>query len=471
MAPLTVVVVGILCGAVLFAPRRVALLALFAGIFFLSQRGGIQLGGLRLHPGRFLELVAIIRVLSRGELIFSTFGIVDRAVVITYCFVTLAFVLRTVSGGDTGEIAVATPLSKTGELIDFMSMYFAFRGLVQNLDDIRWVLRKCLPMLVIMVCCLTVERLTLWNPLTALGSASSVWIDDVDGGRVRCYGAFAHPALLGTFGAWMAVLYVALVVSPGNRMAGVLGVALSIAVVTFANSGGPLTSLMAGMLGWTCWLLRSRMRLVRTGIVLAFVLLALVMRQPIWYLPSKMSILFGGSGWHRSYLMDQAIAHFGQWWLVGMEAADTMSWFPYVARSGGSADITNLYVAFGIDGGIGALILLIWLLKVVFRRVGQGLRQLKLLERSGDDQLLMWALGCGVLTHAVNYISITYFDQTNAIWFFQLAAVAASAAGIELSAASRPAVEVKQHELSKRKFWPARGMPHIHAANARVNKR
>jgi hypothetical protein len=431
MTPLAAAFLSILCAIVLFAPRRYALLAIFAGILFLSYRGGVNLGGLRMHAGRFLELAGFVRVMYRGEFTKAQFGPLDRAFVVTYSFVTLMFLLRTIFG-PASAIAMVTPLSKTGDFVDVVLVYFTFRGLVKNLNDVRWLFERGVVLLIPLAISLAVEKATYRNPLVVLGSMPAVWIDDVDGGRIRCYGASSHPALLGTLGAWLAIVYVGLALSRESRKTGMLGLGLSVAIVLFANSGGPLTSLMAGMLGWGCWLLRNQMRFVRISIVAAFVLLALVMKDPIWYLPSKMSILFGGSGWHRSYLMNQAITHVGQWWLAGMPLDLTVPWFPYLVL--GAADITNLYVAFGVDGGVGALALLVWLLVVAFRQVGQGMSQLRGSEQDNrDDQFLVWALGCGVLSHTVNYFSITYFDQTNALWLFQLAALAAVIGGLRIA--------------------------------------
>jgi hypothetical protein len=425
MPPLELALTILLCAVVLCAPRRVALLALFAAIFFLNQRGGIQVGGLRVHAGRFMELAGIIRILARREFLAAQFTQLDRVVVFAYAYTTLAFLVRTMAGyGSASTVTMATPTSKIGDLVDIFLTYFTFRGLVKDLDDVRSLLKGCVWLMLPLCASLLVERITFRNPLAVLGGIPTVWIDDVDGGRIRVYGASSHPSLLGTVGAWFAILYVPLVLSKATRGLGILGFCLGITIVLLANSGGPLTCLMLGMLGWGCWRVRDRMQLVRRGIVTFLVLLAIYMKDPIWYLPSKMSIVFGGSGWHRSYLMDQAIRHANEWWLAGMPLDLTAVWFPYLVK--GAADITNLYVAFGVDGGLVALLLLILLIVVAFRTVGQSMRA----ETSGEvgadeNRLLIWGLGCGVLVHVVNYLSITYFDQTNALWLFQVAAVAA----------------------------------------------
>jgi len=39
--------------------------------------------------------------------------------------------------------------------------------------------------------------------------------------------------------------------------------------------------------------------------------------SPIWFLIGRLSAIIGGTGWARSELIDQAIKHFSEWWLLG----------------------------------------------------------------------------------------------------------------------------------------------------------
>src|SRR5260221_11153691 len=105
---------------------------------------------------------------------------------------------------------------------------------------------------------------------------------------------------------------------------------------------------LSGLLALIFWPLRRDMRSVRWGIVAVLVGLHLAMKVPVWYIFSKMSDLTGGDGWHRSYLIEQFIKHFSDWWFVG--TSDTGDWMS-TTLADGSADITNQYVAAGIIGG------------------------------------------------------------------------------------------------------------------------
>ena len=435
MTPATIAILAILCAGVLWAPRRFALLALMTSMIYLSQRNGLDIGGFRMHPGRFLELAGAVRVIGRREFQWRDLNRLDRAVLIAYGYVTLMVLLRAAFGyGTSADIKMATPTSKLGELIDVLLTYVVFRGLIKTPSDIRLLLIRTVPLLLPFVGLLWIERTTGANPLAALGAIPRVWID-ADGGRVRCMGSFLHPALLGTFGAGLAAMYIAISGVKSCRRWGMLGLAASVAIVLMANSGGPLTMLTGVLIGWGCWFIRGHMKLFRIGVFGALLGLALVMRDPIWYLPSKMSLLFGGSGWHRSYLMQQAITNFDKWWLAGMPLDQTLHWFPYLVL--GAADITNLYVAFGVDGGLIAMLLLIRLLKTAFSEAGRTVQKFDACRPSrSEEALLMWGLGVAIAGHMANFFSITYFDQTSSFWLLQLAAISS----ISASVATRTAV-------------------------------
>lgn len=422
MTPLIFVIVVILCAIVLLAPRRWALLAAIASLVYLSQQGGVDTFGLRMYPARFLELAGFIRVMSKHEFEWRQLNRLDRAVIAAYAYVTFVFILRSALGfGTSADIKMTSELSKLGDLVDVLLIYITFRGLIRDEQDFKWLLQRLVMLLIPFVGLVMVERWTGQNPLAILGAHPTAWIDD-DGARIRCFGSFSHPSLLGTFGACFAVTYLGLAMASTSRVLGWVGVILCVAIVFLAGSGGPVTMLTVGLLGWLCWPFRTKMKTLRIGIVAVLGLLAVVMRDPIWYLPSKISAVTGGGGWHRSYLMNQGLTNIDQWWLAGMPLDQTVSWFPYLAL--GAADMTNLYLGFAVDGGLIATLLLIWVLVCAFGKVGRAAKEFReAVPALKDNELLTWGLGAAVAGHMANFFSITYFDQTVSLWLFQLAAI------------------------------------------------
>ncbi len=432
-------VLALLLGLVCLAQRPTAALALLAGTLYLTQGEVLELG-VHLYPQRLLGLAACLRVLARGEFPAGGLNRIDRALVLAYGATTAVFLLRSAFGQATdASIAQASALDKVGILADVLLGYFACRGLVAGLDGFIGFLRGFALLLAPYVASLAVEWASGHNPLALVGGMPDLW---VDGNRLRCWGSFRHPSLLGTLGASFFPVYVGLALVPGQRAAGLGGAALCLAVVFFSGSGGPASFVGVGLLGWLLWNIRAHMVWARRALLAALALLALIMKKPLWYLPDKLSAITGGDGWHRSYLMDQAFSHLGDWWLAGMPLDATREWFPYLVM--GAVDITNLYISFGIDAGLLALGLFVLLLARAFSALGTALAVARrAAPRPGAAEFLLWGLGAALAGHAVNWIGITYFDQSYLVWLMQLAVIAgltqAGAARVALPVAPEPA--------------------------------
>jgi len=159
--------------------------------------------------------------------------------------------------------------------------------------------------------------------------------------------------------------------------------------------------------------------------VSSIVLLAIVMKAPVWYLLARVSSVTGGGGWHRSYLIDVAIQHLDQWWLAGMPITETRTWFPYSLPTTGGADVTNNFISLGLAAGLAAIALFILLLQRTFSNLGHALQVVRSSSAEpGETEFLLWGMGVMLCVHIFNWFGITYFDQTYVIWFLQLAAVA-----------------------------------------------
>jgi hypothetical protein len=147
------------------------------------------------------------------------------------------------------------------------------------------------------------------------------------------------------------------------------------------------------------------------------------MNAAIWYLPFKISGLVGGGGYHRGLLMDMAWQDLENWWVAGMPMAETARWFPYVHEVVGGADITNHFLVFAIRAGLPTVLLLIAVLTYGFKGVGSVLGSVR---GRGDDEFLLWGMGVTLFVHAVSWLGISYFDQSNAVWLLHLAAVSSA---------------------------------------------
>lgn len=403
-------ILSFLLGLVLFAPRRWALVGMFGGIIYLTRGQSIDVFTLSLYPMRVLTLAGFLRVLVRGEWSPSMLNDIDKALLLAYGYRTAVYILN--SNGSA--------IYATGWIVDVTVTYFAFRGLIASFDDLAWFLRVLAMLLVPYVAILYVEFSTSENLFAIVGGQTE---HDYRGGLPRCFGSFMHNILLGTFGASFLPLFFAVTLISKSRRWGILGMSLCFAIVFFSNSGGALTCAALAMIGWLFWFLRRKMLAVRISIVAVLILLAAVIKAPIWYLPAKLSAITGGGGWHRSYLMDIAFRELDKWWLAGMSILETKHWFPYLVVSGG-ADMTNYYLDFGVAAGIVAIGLFCFLLVLAYSRLGRALRVMRSSRPvPRHEELLLWGLGVVLTIHVVNWFSVTYFDQVYAVFLMQLAAL------------------------------------------------
>lgn len=397
---------------VFFAPRRWALLGMMAGVLYLPQAQHIDVGGLNIFAMRILEIVGFSRVMVRREFSFAGLNSIDKALLLFYSYMTMIFLLRSTEG----------QAYQVGLLVDALLSYFTFRGLIEGVEELLWFLSSFLILLVPFMLILFIERETSNNLFSIIGGSSNA--EYVRNGIPRCFGSFRHPVLLGTLGASFLPLYIGLVFSKVANKRALLGVSLCLGIVYVSNSGGPVSAALIGMIGWLFWGFRTKMHLVRRGLVIFVLLIALFMKAPIWYLPMKLSSITGGDGWHRSYLIDVTIKNIDQWWLAGMSIKDTAGWLPYMLGATGGADITNQYIVFGLTAGLMAIVLFVFLLIQTFRSLGEAI----IVTRSKVStpkltEILLWGLGVMLTVHIFNWIGVSYFDQIYVVWFMQLAAI------------------------------------------------
>lgn len=424
-------VLVILIPFVLSASRRWAALGLIIGVLYLTQAQVTDILGLHMTAVRFLELAGFARVMSRREFSFSRMNGMDRTFLFLYAYTAIVYSLRSTEG----------QAYVIGASVDACLCYFIFRGLINDVEDFRWFLRAFVIVLVPYVMLVLVESFTLHNPFFLMaGISTEPWIR---AGRVRCTGSFRYASLLGTMGGSFAILYIGLMLAGTDGILPWIGVGLSLVIVWAANSGGPASFVAIGLLGWSMWQLRARMRMVRWGILAAVALAAMLMKAPIWYLLSRVGDLTGGDGWHRAYLVDVTVRNIDKWWMTGMPIEGTSTWFPYTIASTGAADLTNAFISFGINAGLGALALFIFLFVRAFTGLGRALAVIRSdPAKNRTAEIMLWGLGVMLAAHAVNLMSVIYFDQFYVFWYMQLAVVSGLA-----ERCSEPA-EVESDELA-----------------------
>jgi hypothetical protein len=153
------------------------------------------------------------------------------------------------------------------------------------------------------------------------------------------------------------------------------------------------------------WPIRKKMKMVRTGLVAAIVLLHFVMKAPVWFLIARIDLTGSSSSYHRAELIDQFVNHFSSWWLIGTKDAATWGWDMW--------DAQNMYVSVGEAGGLAAFIFYILVISRCFSRLGDARKQ----ARDKKQEWFIWLLGAALFANVVAFFGVNYFDQSRIAWF------------------------------------------------------
>lgn len=389
----------------LLAPRRTALLPLLLLVCCIPSAQRIVLAGADFTLLRLMVLVGLTRVIARGELSTIRPQRIDLCYSLWVLIGSLVYVLQ------RGDAAAA--MYVLGTSMDMLGAYAVTRALVRTAEDLRSLVRGmaiiAVPVAIAFACELATQR----NPFAFFGGVPELTAVRED--RLRCQGAFAHPILAGVFWASVFALLTGGTVCrqrpPWTRWLFGLGAACSLFVVFASASSTPVLGIAAAFLFWLCWPVRHLMRHVFLAAPFLLLVVHFMMEAPVWHLVSRMSAVGGSTGYHRFVLIDGAIRHLNEWWLVGT------SWTGHWSEHFQTWDITNQYIFEGVRGGIWRLGLFCILIYLVARSIAtaQGRAQTK------ADRFLLWGLGASLFVHCVCFIGVSYFGQIQYLWYMTLA--------------------------------------------------
>ena len=394
-------------------PRRLAFLPIVITACYITLGQEILISVFHFPAMRLIILFAWLRLIVRGEVSALRLNRIDKAII---CWVISGFVIYNLQWQTSDALVY-----RLGVVYNAIGIYFAFRFFIRNFNDVEIILKVLSIVIIPVAIAMLYEHSTGRNIFSVFGGVEE--ISGMREGRFRSQGAFRHPILAGTFGATLVPMLIAAWFKGKNfRPFAAAGVISGTIIMVTSFSSGPLITYISGLVGLFIWSFRKHMRAIRWGILFTLISLHMVMKAPVWFLISRIADLLGGSGWHRSYLIEQAIAHFGEWWLLGMRY--TADWFPYgLAISSTATDITNQYIAEGIMGGLITLILFIVVIISCFKTVGLSLKAME--ENPFAEKIIVWSLGASLFAHVIALTGIGYFDQIIVIWYLLLAMISA----------------------------------------------
>ena len=110
-----------------------------------------------------------------------------------------------------------------------------------------------------------------------------------------------------------------------HRLSAIVGIVACLLIVHASASSGPILSATWACVALAAWPLRRHMRFIRWSVVGLYALLELVMNAPAYYLLARIDMTGSSTSWHRAELINAAVSHLSEWWLVGTDVTLVVS--------------------------------------------------------------------------------------------------------------------------------------------------
>jgi hypothetical protein len=403
VSPLGLGVTLALALALLMLPRKHALVPVLLLTCYMTMGQRVMVVGLNFTMIRILILFGWVRLILRGELRRIQLHNIDYVLASWAIIGVIAHTLLYMNSD--------AMVYRLGQAYNAVGTYFLFRYMIRSWEDIDHALKMLATFVVPLAAMMIVEKFTGRNVFAGFGGVPA--ISEVREGVIRCQGPFGHSILAGTFGASLIPLFMAMTrQGKGFNPLPWLGLTAATIIAVTGGSSGPIIACAFGVLGFCFWPIRKSMRVVRWSILASLVGLQMIMKAPIWFLIARVSVFNGSTGYHRSYLINQAIMNFSEWWLFGTKS--TAHWGYEMI------DLTNQYIRQGVEGGFLTMALFIAIIVLAFRDVGVGVRK----QPIRGIRFQVWAMGCALIVHVFSFISVSYFDQNFVNWYMLLAIIA-----------------------------------------------
>ena len=431
--PVGLAALAIACACILLGPLRAIPLVLIGLAVYIPSAQRLALAGADFAFLRIGVMLALVRLAAAGRLLDFRFGAIDALVVAG----TLAKLL--LMPAVTGQAGIL--VQQIGSAFDTLGMYVVARATIRSIDDIRALavrsLILCLPAALVF----GIEKSTGRNMLSVFGGIP--FLTDVREGKLRCQGAFAHAILAGCYFVALLPLWLASWREGARgRWVAAGGLVLASVVVISCASSTPVAAMLFVVAAFVAYPFWMHLRAVWMLAILGATVLHFVMQHGVWHLIARIDLVGGSTGWHRFHLIDKAIAHFDEWWLVGTMSTRHWGW--------GLQDVTNQYILEGVRGGVWAMLALAASIVLALRACGFWLRRL---PSGSSSHLVVFGVGASVFAQMAIFLAVSYFGQTIMIWYLTLAMAAFLAEGMAVERARDGvrAVAAREEALARRR--------------------
>jgi hypothetical protein len=394
------VLITVFLGILTFVvPRKSFLLPFIFAACFVPADQRVIIFDLDFTPLRILVLVGFFRTILRGERLTFKWNSFDKLVLVWAICGTIIYIIQWAD--------IKALIYKCGVLFDVIGLYWLFRINISSWGNVKLatnVFAVCSLVLAVLV---GLEWATGQNPFVVLGRVETV----VREGRYRCQASFPHAIMLGLFWATLVPLFIGFARQDKYKLLLWSAVAASAFIAAATASSTPVLTLLFVLIMLCGYRWREYAACAGWGLFASLIALHIVMQAPVWHLISRIGVVGGSTGWHRFYLIDQAIRHFGEWLFLGCRS--TAHWGP------GMRDITNQYILEAVRGGFVTLALFLVMIYMALRTV----LHLSIRHQQPKQRFLAWCLFVAILGHCVAFLGVSYFGQIMILLYLNFAIV------------------------------------------------
>ena len=399
-----------MCLLIIIAPRKYAPIPFLIAICYIPLGQRIVVAGLVFSAARIVILFGWIRLILKREVRSIKYNAIDMALV---WWIIVSVITYTILWQTSRAF-----FYRMGLAYNAFGAYFLFRFLIRDYDDVVRIF-KCLAVIIVPLSIAALVESSTGRNVFSIFDGVREFTPTRDG-RARATFSFGNAILAGTFGATLMPLFAGMWLGKISRKLAFCGVAASAIITVSSRSSGPVMAFLLETLAFMMWPLRRRLRPIRWGLLTGLLALHIIMKAPVWALIGRISELVGGHGYDRVDLINAAINYLGDWWLIGTKY--TANWDSNILLiEPNMVDMTNQFIAIGVEGGLISMSLFIAMIVYSFRGIGRAMRANE--RQAKCLRIGLWSMGVALLGHIVSFISVSYFTQLAIIWYMFLAMI------------------------------------------------
>lgn len=412
MENLTLLFAVVFCGLVLVLKPVNALGVYFASLVWYPNYLMVSIGTIDISLGRFVVAVLLLRCLidPRITLHRPSWCRLDTFVVLSMAAYTIPIFL-------THPLEQAVE-NRAGFLMDTFLAYCVVRFIVTDYSKLVKIIKIVAIILVPLAVIGLIEATTGIRPFGVLLERSHMFSYLSNYGErwglYRAFGPFSHSILFGcTFGLFFPLIYYLRNETGSWRYYALILSGTAIVGAMSSMSSGPWVMMGVVIVCLAMERFKKWLKSVIIFMIISVILVEIISNRPFYHVIASYANPLGGSGWHRAKLIDLAIEHVNEWWLLGYGTEDP-GWGETLGME--KTDITNEFIFAAVRYGIWGLAALCAVLTVAFRHM------IRVYKRTPYKPIksLAWAFGSMLVAVIVCWMSVSFFGQLMPLFYSML---------------------------------------------------